>query len=171
MVAAKLQTGQRYDMLVVEERVGTKHGRTLWRFRCDCGNTVERIPAFLGRHNRHSCGCLRSELMRGRPSAKRSHGMTETKLYVIWCSIKQRCYNPKATAYKNYGGRGIVMCDEWREDFAAFATWATANGRQQGLDIDRRDNDGPYSPDNCRFVTRAENMANRRCSKKRSPNA
>lgn len=162
MVAAKLHVGERYDKLVVEARAGTRHGRALWRFRCDCGNAVERISDFLARHNRHSCGCLRSELMRGKSSNRRSHGMTETRLYDIWCSIKQRCYNSKATAFKNYGGRGIVMCDEWREDFAAFASWAEANGRQQGLDIDRRDNDGPYAPENCRFVTRADNQSNTR---------
>ncbi len=76
--------------------------------------------------------------------------------------IKSRCYSPSAVGFRNYGGRGICVCDEWLNDCAEFCRWAVANGYVPGLDIDRRNNDGPYSPDNCRFVTRRQNSFNRR---------
>jgi hypothetical protein len=76
--------------------------------------------------------------------------------------MKKRCYSPKDLAYKNYGGRGITICDEWRASPACFIEWAIQNGWRRGLEIDRRDNNGPYSPLNCRFVTRATNSRNTR---------
>ena len=87
---------------------------------------------------------------------------SHTKLYGIWESIKQRCCNPNVKSYKNYGGRGIDMCDEWYNSFLAFHKWAMANDYQEGLQIDRIDNDKGYSPSNCRFVTRKEQNRNRR---------
>lgn len=85
------------------------------------------------------------------------------KLYWCWKAIKQRCLNPKNAAYKNYGARGIGICDEWMR-FDPFCEWALNNGWEEGLDIDRIDNDGDYSPDNCRWTTRMQNINNRRCS-------
>lgn len=85
------------------------------------------------------------------------------ELYNCWTAIKQRCKNPNAQAYHNYGGRDITYCDEW-EKFKPFCEWALANGWEKGLDIDRIDNDGSYEPSNCRFVTRRENVNNRRNS-------
>lgn len=77
----------------------------------------------------------------------------------------ERCYNPNNKSYKNYGGRGIEVCDEWRKDYSKFESWAMNNGFQEDLSIDRIDNDGNYEPDNCRFVTPAENNQNRRSSR------
>lgn len=85
------------------------------------------------------------------------------ELYWCWKAIKQRCLNPKCHAYYNYGGRGITVCDEWM-DFEPFLAWALDSGWEKGLDIDRIDNDGDYRPENCRFVTRSENINNRRVS-------
>lgn len=82
-------------------------------------------------------------------------------LYWAWKAMKQRCQNPKCAAYYNYGQRGIAVCSEWQE-FEPFLEWALANGYQQGLDLDRKDNDGDYTPDNCRWITRRENTNNRR---------
>lgn len=93
--------------------------------------------------------------------------MTDRQKYVeiYWCwkAIKQRCLNPNCSAYHNYGGRGITVCDEWLE-FEPFLAWALNAGWEKGLDLDRIDNDGGYSPDNCRYVTRSDNINNRRVS-------
>ena len=93
--------------------------------------------------------------------------MTNTRLHRTWNSMKQRCSNPKFKQYKDYGGRGITVCPEWasRDGFVSFAKWALENGFREDLEIDRRDNDRGYSPDNCRWVTHKVNMNNRRVSK------
>lgn len=93
-----------------------------------------------------------------------THGLTNTSIYSVWCSMKQRCYNPNRKKYKDYGQRGIEICDEW-QDAAVFAEWALSNGYRAGLQIDRIDNDGNYEPSNCRFVTPKENSRNRRNTK------
>jgi hypothetical protein len=89
------------------------------------------------------------------------HGGRRTKLYGVWASIKDRCNNTRHKSYVNYGGRGISFCQEWRE-FASFRDWAISAGYQEGLHIDRINNNGNYSPDNCRFVTRSQNNTNTR---------
>lgn len=83
------------------------------------------------------------------------------KIYTAWKNIKMRCYDPKIPGYKNYGARGIKMCDEWFNNFEAFYEWSLANGCEPGLTIDRIDNDGNYEPDNCRWVTQTVNANNR----------
>jgi hypothetical protein len=93
------------------------------------------------------------------PAAKRNGDATP--LYSVYKCMKERCTSPKHTAYPRYGGRGVTICSEWVNDFQAFAKWARANGFQHGLDIDRINNDGNYEPNNCRFITRAENNKNR----------
>ena len=98
------------------------------------------------------------------------HGLTHHLLYRVWDNMKERCTNPKVHDYPRYGGKGITVCEEWY-DVRTFYDWAIANGWKKGLQIDRRDNDGNYEPDNCWFVTRTVNMNNRECvkeSKKRA---
>lgn len=82
------------------------------------------------------------------------------KLYQAWCDLKQRCYNPKTHNYHRYGGRGITVCDEWRNSFDLFRDWAIQNGYLEGLQIDRENNNGNYEPDNCRWVTCKINSRN-----------
>ncbi len=86
-------------------------------------------------------------------------------LYRVWGGMIGRCENPKAGGYERYGGRGIKVCGEWRNSSLGFITWALANGWKKGLHIDRIDNDGNYSPENCRFVTAAVNSRNKRSSR------
>ncbi len=86
-------------------------------------------------------------------------------LYIKIYQIYSRCYNPKHDNYKYYGGRGITVCDEWRNNNRAFVVWGLANGWRPGLEIDRIDNDKGYSPDNCHFVTRQQNVRNSSASK------
>ena len=88
-------------------------------------------------------------------------GRKKHPLYDKWRSMIQRCTNPNVPRYKYYGGRGIKICDEWLEDPFAFYKWCEDNGYEKGLEIDREDNEGDYTPDNCRFVTRRENNINR----------
>jgi hypothetical protein len=90
------------------------------------------------------------------------HGFSEHILYRAWLAMNARCYNKKSVKYKNYGGRGIKICPEWRSDKIAFIKWGLNNGWEKGLQIDRINNDGDYSPDNCRFVTGKINCRNKR---------
>jgi len=93
------------------------------------------------------------------------HGGTKTKLFGLWKDIKKRCYNKSRKQYKDYGGRGIIICPEWANDYTKFRDWSLNNGYQEGLEIDRINNDGNYSPENCRFVTKQENIRNSRATK------
>ena len=115
-------------------------------FYCEaCKRVVEKT---LGNGTRQNyCGC--------------TFGQTKTKIYSCWECMKQRCLNPNATNYPNYGGRGITICNEWLE-FIPFRDWALNNGYQEGLEIDRRDTNGNYEPSNCRWVTRTENKLKQR---------
>ncbi len=92
----------------------------------------------------------------------KKHNLCSHPLYSIANAMHQRCYNKKRKGYKNYGGRGIKVCDEWLNDKEAFINWSLDNGWEKGLTIDRIDNDGDYEPDNCRFVTRQAQMYNTR---------
>lgn len=94
--------------------------------------------------------------------SKNAHGETRSPLHRVWKAMRQRCGDPNADNYRWYGGRGIAVCDEWQRDYTLFASWARANGYSEGDELDRIDNDGPYGPDNCRWVTKLTNLANRR---------
>lgn len=133
-------------------------------FKCDCGNIVKREKWSVVRGNTQSCGCLHKDhLKSGR--ARRSHGLRHDPLYDVWCNMKQRCYYPKHVQFECWGGRGISICNEWLSDFINFYNWAIKNGWEDGLTIDRIDNDKNYCPENCRIATYKINSRNRRTTK------
>lgn len=96
----------------------------------------------------------------------RKHGLCGTKLYNVWLTMKQRCYNPSDKHYKWYGAKGVKVCEEWLNDPAEFVSWCENNGYREGLTIDRINSEGDYSPDNCRFITMSAQQRNRSSNKR-----
>lgn len=152
-------TGQRFGRLTVRACVGKQNRRALWQCKCDCGTVCYINTDRLRSGNTQSCGCLKREsIAKGR---NRTHGQSKTKLYHIWYSIMQRCYDEKFRFYHHYGGRGIKVCEEWH-DRDAFTAWAMENGFQDGLSIERKDVNGEYCPENCCWITKGEQQHNKR---------
>ncbi len=155
--------GRKFGRLMVLYDTGErKNGKVIWHCKCDCGNEVDVKSVNLISGYTTSCGCYNRERV---AEANTVHGMSRRRkyhpVYRIWQAILQRCENPDHNQYKNYGGRGIKVCDEWH-DAVIFINWALTHGWQEGLSIDRIDNDKGYSPDNCRWVTQKEQQRNRR---------
>lgn len=151
-------TGQRYGRLVVKEKVDIVNNRSMWKCLCDCGNEKIVRSHDLQRGSVKSCGCLRKE---AQLKSSLTHGLSKTRIHKEWRGILHRCKNPTASHYENYGGRGIGVCEDWKNDFISFYTWSMQNGYDDKLTLDRIDNDKGYSPDNCRWVTHMENCHNR----------
>ena len=110
-----------------------------------------------------SCGCYQKKCKA--EGMNRKHNLTNTRLYNTWSKLKDRVLNPKSKDYYNYGGRGITICDEWKNDFMTFYNWAMSNRYSDELSIDRIDNDGNYCPENCRWATRTIQQRNQRMQK------
>ena len=149
--------GKKFGRLTVLEFVPTEDAHSVWLCRCDCGNFKSvRKNQLITKHVK-SCGCLVPDTNK---SLNTKHGKSRTRLYRIWNHMKDRCYNPANKRYKNYGGRGILVCDEWLNDFVAFRNWALSHGYADTLSIDRLDVNGNYEPNNCRWATTKEQNFN-----------
>lgn len=164
--------GERFGMLEVLEEIEPiprpdKPGwkRRVFRCQCDCGKITDVTRDSLTSGNTKSCGCLSKINVQKAIEAETIHGKTNTRLYRIWCHMKDRCYREGNNRYQYYGGRGIRICEEWKNDFQKFYDWAVTHGYRDDLSIDRIDNDKGYFPGNCRWVDVATQSRNRRCVK------
>lgn len=153
--------GKRFGkLLVVEQAESSSSGQARWVCKCDCGNTTITLGHSLRSGRTLSCGCTRNEKI---ANLRKTHGESNTRLFKIWMCIKHRCNRKTASDYNLYGGRGISICDEWLNDYAAFRDWSIANGYSDNLSLDRIDPNGNYEPSNCRWAdayTQAENRRN-----------
>ena len=160
--------GQKFGRLVVEDFAGrNSSGQPHWICRCTCGQPRIVYAQNLLHGLTQSCGCLQKERSSNVNTRHGDAGKGEWKyLYQTWLKVRQRCHNPNDSSYSNYGGRGIQVCEEWRNSYEAFAEYVLSEcgARPQGYSIDRIDNDGHYEPGNVRWADRKTQRANSRAT-------
>lgn len=149
-------TGMRFGRLVVVKQAPHLSPKNVrWECKCDCGNTtVAQSGALRGGRN-NSCGCLQRE-------RATKHGLEGSLTYTVWAQMKARCLNPKHKSYKDYGGRGITVCERWMS-FDNF--YADMGDKPDGMSLDRKDNSLGYFKDNCRWANDSEQSNNRRTNR------
>lgn len=148
-------TGQKFGKWTVVCRAENNHkGAAMWTCRCECGKVSNVLGTNLRLGRTHGCrACCHGT----------THGATHSKIYKVWKNAKQRCFNKNNHSYKNYGGRGITVCDEWKNDFQAFYDYVSKlpHFGEVGYSLDRINNDGNYEPNNVRWATAYEQTHNR----------
>ena len=143
------------------DHIDKRHNK-VWLCKCDCGNYTTAKTYQLNNGSKQSCGCAMKENMK---KVATKHSLSRSRIYRIYTNMVVRCTNPNDIEYKNYGGRGIRICDEWVDDFMAFNDWSMANGYKKNLTIDRIDNNGNYEPSNCRWIDMKTQQRNRRSNR------
>jgi hypothetical protein len=164
MGSVKNMVGVNFNGCLVIEREGvSKDKKATWKCRCYCGKIFTTSGKTIRSGYVKSCGCLKTKVIVEVGKKNKTHGETKTRLYDIWRGMKKRCHKETDSRYKNYGAKGIKVCDEWFLDYEAFRNWSLENGYSENLTIDRIDNKEGYKPSNCRWVdwkTQARNRTN-----------
>lgn len=167
-------TGKRFGKLVaLEPTKERRNSRIVWKCLCDCGNYTTATSNDLLNGHTKSCGCRKKEIIAERLNKQATHQKSNTRLYRVWCGMRARCYIPSHTHYKDYGGRGITICDEWH-DFENFYKWAMEAGYDENAPrgqctIDRINVEGNYEPSNCRWADAITQANNKRKKKDTTP--
>lgn len=157
-------TGQKFGRLTVVEISGRQNGHIMWKCVCKCGNIITVKGVHLRSGHTKSCGCYKSETA---IQVHTTHGMSKKNIYSTWNGIIQRCENPNNRGFLDYGGRGITMCERWRDSFEAFYEDVSKlpHFRENGYSLNRIDNNGNYEPNNVEWtddITQANNKRNNR---------
>lgn len=152
--------GKKFNRWTILEVLGVENNRRYCKCQCECGTIKKVLLTEVKRGGSKSCGCLAKERHH-----KEANGLSKSRIYNIYCYMKSRCYNKNNARYKNYGGRGIKICDEWLNNFMNFYNWSMGNGYNDTLSIERIDVNGDYEPNNCKWITLQEQSYNKQNSR------